>query len=98
MALSTKGPDIKIVSFQKKKTENNGKEISFKKCSPNLVIMEMQIKTTWRFHITPIKTAKTNGTTHNRDWRGIGEKGILSSSLTIYRTANCCDLCENICG
>jgi hypothetical protein len=39
-----------------------------KKCSPSLTIKEMQIKTTLRFHLTPIKIAFNRNTTNNRCW------------------------------
>jgi hypothetical protein len=37
-----------------------------KKCSPSLSIKEMQIKTTLRFHLTPVRIAIIRNTTNNR--------------------------------
>ena len=40
-------------------------EKHLKKCSTSLVIREMQIKTTLRFHLTPIKMAKIKKSKNN---------------------------------
>jgi hypothetical protein len=48
-----------------------------KKCSPSLLIKEMQIKTTLRFHVTPVRTAIIKNSTNNRCWQECGEKGTL---------------------
>jgi hypothetical protein len=39
-----------------------------KKCLPMLAIKEMQIKTTLRFHLTPVRTAAIKNTTNNKLW------------------------------
>jgi hypothetical protein len=48
-----------------------------KKCSPSIAIKEMQIKTTVRFHLIPVRIAIIRKTTNNRCWQGCGEKGTL---------------------
>jgi hypothetical protein len=41
-----------------------------KKCSPSLAIKEMQLKTTLRFHLTPVRIAMIKNTTNNKFWLG----------------------------
>jgi hypothetical protein len=39
-----------------------------KKCSPSLATKDMQIKTTLRFHLTPVRIAIIKNTTNNMGW------------------------------
>jgi hypothetical protein len=56
--------------FSKEEVQKASKYI--KKCSTSMVIKEMQIKTTLRFHLTPARMAIIKGNNNSKCWQGCG--------------------------
>ena len=68
------GKGVEQIFLQRRHT--NGQQ-DMKRCSISLIIREVQIKTTMRYHLTPVRMAIIKKSTNNKYWRVCGEKGTL---------------------
>lgn len=60
----------------------------FKTCATSLVIGEMKIKTSLRFHLNAVRMTGIKKTTNNKCWRGCGERKHSFTAMCLQNNAD----------